>query len=128
MGDRPMKMNRRTFVAAASAALVAPAVHAQGRKEVTQAMAWIANAQNAGYFVGLEKGYFAAEGIDAKHIPGGPNAPQALVVVSAGKATLGQANWLPFLDAVGQGNDFVIIAANFPISAAGLISLPGKPI
>ena len=125
-----MKLNRRSFVAGAAAAgaLLPNALRAQARREVTQAMAWIANAQNAGYFVGIEKGYFAAEGIDAQHIPGGPNAPQALVVISAGKGMIGQANWLPFLDAVSQGNDFVIIASNFPISAAGLISLPAKPI
>jgi ABC-type nitrate/sulfonate/bicarbonate transport system substrate-binding protein len=128
-------INRRTFVAtslaagaAASAGLLPGRLRAQPKKEVTTALSWIANVQHAGYWVGLEKGYFAAEGLDARHVAGGPNAPQPLVVVSAGKAQIGQANWLPFLDAVAQGNDFVIIASNFPISAAGLISLPGKPI
>jgi ABC-type nitrate/sulfonate/bicarbonate transport system substrate-binding protein len=104
------------------------AARAAEARTITMAHGWINNIQHAGYWIAVEKGYFAAEGIDARHIQGGPNAPQPLITVAAGKADLGSANWLPFLDAVGQGNDFVVIAANFPISAAGLISLPSKPI
>jgi len=123
-------LDRRAFMAGASATALAAGLprRALAAEDVTLALAWIANAQNAGYWVAIEKGYFAAEGLEPKHLMGGPNAPQALVVLSAGKADIGQTNWLPFLDAVGQGNDFVIIGANFPISAAGLISLPKKPI
>jgi ABC-type nitrate/sulfonate/bicarbonate transport system substrate-binding protein len=125
-----MIVDRRTLLAGAAALAVAPlcAPCAADLTPLVLANGWINNIQHAGYFVAVEKGYFAAEGIDAKHIQGGPNAPQPLITVSAGKAALGSANWLPFLDAVAQGNDFVVIAANFPISAAGLISLPAKPI
>ena len=124
-----MRIDRRELLIGAGAlafGMAAPARAAD--KPITMANGWINNIQHAGYWVAVEKGYFAAAGIDAKHLAGGPNAPQPLITVSAGKAQLGSANWLPFLDAVGQGNDFVVIAANFPISAAGLISLPGKPI
>lgn len=129
MFDR-LSLNRRTFLTSASTAALAAALprHAAAAEEMTTALAWIANAQNAGYWIAIDKGYFAAEGLEPKTLMGGPNAPQALVVLSAGKATVGQTNWLPFLDAVAQGNDFVILGANFPISAAGLISLPKKPI
>ncbi|MEJ0068209.1 MAG: ABC transporter substrate-binding protein [Pseudomonadota bacterium] len=125
-----MTLGRRAMlIGSAAVALTARGVaRAADLKPVALANGWINNIQHAGYFVAVEKGYFAAEGIEAKHIQGGPNAPQPLITVSAGKATLGSANWLPFLDAVAQGNDFVIVAANFPISAAGLISLPDKPI
>jgi ABC-type nitrate/sulfonate/bicarbonate transport system substrate-binding protein len=48
--------------------------------------------------------------------------------VSAGEADFGDSDWLPFCDAVAQGNDFVILASLFPVGPAGLISLPAHPL
>lgn len=129
-----MSTHRRRFLRrslAAAGALAAPyAVFAQSKplRAVTTAFAWINNVQHAGYWIALDRGYFAAEGIDAKHLQGGPNAPSPLATVSAGKAEIGQANWLPFLDAVKQGNDFVIVGTNFPASPLAIISRADKPI
>jgi ABC-type nitrate/sulfonate/bicarbonate transport system substrate-binding protein len=125
-----MTHTRRRFLKttlAAGAALAAPRAFAQ-RRAVTTAFGWINNVQHAGYWIALEKGYFAAEGIDAKHLQGGPNAPSPLTTLAAGKADLAHSNWLPFLDAVRQGNDFVIIGSNFPISPLAVLSRADKPI
>jgi ABC-type nitrate/sulfonate/bicarbonate transport system substrate-binding protein len=51
-----------------------------------------------------------------------------LTMVSAGSAEIGYTSWLPFLDAVGQGNDFVLIAARMHSSPLGIISMAAKPI
>jgi ABC-type nitrate/sulfonate/bicarbonate transport system substrate-binding protein len=48
--------------------------------------------------------------------------------VSAGEADFGDSDWLPFCDAIGQGNDFVILASLFPVGPVGLISLPAHPV
>ena len=50
------------------------------------------------------------------------------VTVASGGAELGETQLLPFLDAVGRGNDFVLLAAVFQRSPLGILSLPGKPI
>jgi ABC-type nitrate/sulfonate/bicarbonate transport system substrate-binding protein len=76
----------------------------------------------------LENGYFKDEGLDVKTLPGGPNAPPPPVTVASGGAEFGYGVWLPFLDAVGRGNDFVLVAGTFPVSPLGILSLPDKPI
>ncbi len=62
------------------------------------------------------------------NFPGGPNAPKPLVTLAAGKIDIGYGGWLPFLDAVARGNDFVLIAATFSVSPLGILSLAGNPI
>ena len=122
-------MQRRHFLQAASAATVAGPFAARAQaKPVRLALSWINNVEYAGFWMALENGYFKEEGIEIKHLSGGPNAPPPLVTVAASGADIGYATWLPFLDALGRGNDFVLIAGTFPVSPLGIISLPGKPI
>jgi len=123
-------MQRRHFLqatAATAAGLAAPAVRAQA-KPVRVALGWINNVEYAGVWLGIENGYFKEEGLDVKTLPGGPNAPPPPVTVASGGAEIGYGNWLPYLDAVARGNDFVLLAGTFPVSPLGILSLPGKPI
>jgi ABC-type nitrate/sulfonate/bicarbonate transport system substrate-binding protein len=126
-------MQRRSFLqAAGTAALVgpvaaAPAAWAQA-KTVRVALAWISNVEYAGLWLAMENGYFKDEQLDVKVLPGGPNAPPPQVTLAAGGADIGYTTWLPFLDAVGRGNDFVLVAGTYPVFPLGIISLPGKPI
>lgn len=126
-------ISRRQFVAGAGASLgMMPLIGSRAVAEtpasLTTAFGWVPNIQYAGHWIALENGYFAEEGIDAKHLPGGPNAPQSLVTLATGNAQVAHGQWLPLLDARARGNDFIMIGANFPINPAGVISLPGKPI
>ena len=124
-------MQRRHFLqgtaVTAATGLAAPAVRAQA-KPVRVALGWINNVEYAGVWMGLENGYFKDEGLDVKTLPGGPNAPPPPVTVASGGAEIGYGNWLPYLDAVARGNDFVLLAGTFPVSPLGILSLPGKPI
>lgn len=101
---------------------------AQGTTPVTVALSWVPNVEYAGLWIADDRGYFRQEGLQMKYLPGGPNAPLAPVSVAAGRADLGYATWLPFLDAVQRGNDFVAIGATFPVTPVGILSLPKKPI
>lgn len=92
------------------------------------ALGWVPDVEYADLWVALEHGYFAQEGIHLKVWPGGPNAPQPVVELAARQADVGEAEWLPFLDAVLLGNDFVMIASIYPIHPGGLLSLPKRPI
>ena len=123
-------MQRRTFVQAAGAAALvgASGVARAQAKTVRVALAWISNVEYAGLWLALENGYFKDEQLEVKTLPGGPNAPPPLVTVAAGGADIGYTTWLPFLDAVGRSNDFVLVAGTYPVFPLGIISLPGKPI
>lgn len=130
-----MTFSRRTFIKTSAASLalgVQPLLlagaHAQNLKTTTVALTWITNVEYAGLWIAIDKGFFKDEGLDVKFIPGGPNAPAPLVTVAAAKADIGYANWFPFLDAVGKGNDFVLIGHTFPVSPLGILSLAAKPI
>ncbi len=122
-------MQRRHFLLGASAIAAAAPVAARADGELVRvALAWINNVEYAGVWLAMENGYFHAEGLEVKTLPGGPNAPSAPVTVASGKAELGYTTWLPFLDAVARGNDFVLVAGTFPVSPLGIISLKGNPI
>ena len=92
------------------------------------ALGWLPDVEYGNLWVAMDKGYFRQEGVHVGYLPGGPNAPQPVIVVAAQQASLGDAEWLPFLDAVAQGNDFVIVGSQFPILPTGLISLPKRPM
>ena len=92
------------------------------------ARGWVPDVEYADLWVALDRGYFAQEGIRLKVWPGGPNAPQPVVELSARQADVGEAEWLPFIDAVLLGNDFVMLASIYPIHPGGLLSLPKRPI
>jgi hypothetical protein len=95
---------------------------------LTVALNWLPNVEYAGLWIAMEKGYFRDEGLEVGFQPGGPNAPLPLVTVAAGNAQIGYANWLPFLDAIAKGHDFVLIGTTFPNSPLGILSLAAKPI
>jgi ABC-type nitrate/sulfonate/bicarbonate transport system substrate-binding protein len=125
-------MHRRDFMRATGAVALAgtigtPSAQAQA-KAVRVALGWINNVEYAGIWMALDKGYFTEEGLDVKTLPGGPNAPPPPVTVAAGGADVGYGNWLPYIDAINRGNDFVLVAGTFPVSPLGILSLPGKPI
>jgi ABC-type nitrate/sulfonate/bicarbonate transport system substrate-binding protein len=82
----------------------------------------------ADLWVAIEKGYVAEQHLSLKVWPGGPDAPQPVIEVAARQAHIGEAEWLPLLDAILRGNDFVIIASIFPVHPAGLMSLPRRPV
>ncbi len=115
-------MKRRHFLQttmAAATGLAAPAVHGQS-KPIKVALGWINNVEYAGVWLALENGYFKEEGLDVKTLPGGPNAPPPPVTVASGGAEFGYGVWLPYLDAINRGNDFVLVAGTFPVSPLGI--------
>lgn len=123
-------MNRRRFVhlgALASVAMAAGCRRLQS-DEVVWALGWLPDVEYGNLWVALDKGYTRQEGVRVTYLPGGPNAPQPVVVIAAQQATFGDAEWLPFLDAILQGNKFVVLAAQFPILPTGIITLPRRPM
>ena len=125
-------MRRRHFLCAAAcvttSALVKVACKRAGPEALTMTLGWVPDVEYADLWMALDRGFVASEGLDFDYLPGGPNTPSPVTVISAGQATMGDSDWLPFLDAIAQGNDFVVIASLFPILPVGLISLPRLPV
>jgi ABC-type nitrate/sulfonate/bicarbonate transport system substrate-binding protein len=96
--------------------------------ELTMSLGWVPDVEYADLWVALDRHYMADTGLRFNYLPGGPNAPQAVLEISAGEADFGDSDWLPLCDALSQGNDFVILASLFPVSPVGLISLPRHPV
>jgi NitT/TauT family transport system substrate-binding protein len=84
-----------------------------GQKDkVTLQLKWVTQAQFAGYYAALEKGYYDEEGLDVTIKVGGPDITPEQVVASGG-AHFG-LNWLPSLLATrDKGGDLVNIAQVF---------------
>lgn len=125
-------MRRRSFLAGSAGALATPFLsgmaRAQGLTPLTAQFGWIANVEYGDHWVGLDQGIFTELGLDVTASPGGPNAPASMTMLAAGNAQIGYGSWLPFLDAVAHGNDFVIISSRFQSSPLGIISLAANPI
>ncbi|WP_127753124.1 ABC transporter substrate-binding protein [Devosia sp. 1566] len=126
-------MLRRQLLASAAGGLLASALlprfaMAQASTPLRVQLGWIANVEYGDHWIALENGLFSQAGLDVTVSPGGPNAPDPLTLIAAGNAEIGYTSWLPFLDAVGRGNDFVLITARQQTSPLGIISLAAKPI
>jgi ABC-type nitrate/sulfonate/bicarbonate transport system substrate-binding protein len=91
-------------------------------------LGWVPDVEYADLWVALDRHYMTDAGVHFNYLPGGPNAPQPVIEVSADEADFGDSDWLPFCDAIDQGNDFVILASLFPVTPVGLISLPAHPV
>jgi ABC-type nitrate/sulfonate/bicarbonate transport system substrate-binding protein len=123
-------VNRRRYIqlSALTALAAAAGCRRTHSDEIVWALGWLPDVEYGNLWIALDQGYTRQEGVRASYLPGGPNAPQPVVVVAAQQATFGDAEWLPFLDAVLQGNDYVILAAQFPILPTGIITLPRRPM
>jgi NitT/TauT family transport system substrate-binding protein len=89
--------------------------------KVTLVLKWVPQAQFAGYYVALKKGYYAREGLDVTIQPGGPDiVPEQ--VVESGSANFG-LDWLPSLLAQREhGQNLVNIAQLFQTTGMRLIA------
>ncbi|MBL8789283.1 MAG: ABC transporter substrate-binding protein [Rhizobiales bacterium] len=125
-----LALHRRNFLAlgAAAAATVATGRSALAATPLTMQAAWINDAEFTGYFVAMDNGYYAAEGLDLTYLPGGPDViPEASLV--AGKADLALTTPDTTVKAiVEQGAKFKIIGTQYQKNPIGIVSLASKPI
>jgi ABC-type nitrate/sulfonate/bicarbonate transport system substrate-binding protein len=106
------------------------AAFAQGAtRTLDTALAWIPNHQFAGFWIGLDKGWFDEAGVKVNWRPGGPNTPNPVERVASGEIGLGQQSGpRPVLDAIVKGNDFVVLGTRFQRQPGGLLSLAKNPV
>ena len=96
---------------------------------ISTAMGWIKNVEYGGSWIALENGFYEAEGIEVEYQQGGPNAPTPQVSVAAGDAQIGVVpSMTSLIDAIGEGNDFVVFATQYQVSPGAVLSLAAKPV
>jgi NitT/TauT family transport system substrate-binding protein len=107
---------KRILTGMAAAALLAGA--AQAADEVTLQLKWVTQAQFAGYFVALDKGFYEEEGLDVTIKAGGPDIAPVQVLLGGGADVM--VDWMPSaLAAREQGVPVVNIAQ--PYKSSGMM-------
>jgi NitT/TauT family transport system substrate-binding protein len=111
---------KRILTGMAAAALLAGA--AQAADEVTLQLKWVTQAQFAGYYVALDKGFYEEEGLDVTIKAGGPDIAPVQVLLGGGADVM--VDWMPSaLAAREQGVPVVNIAQPFKSSGMMLTCL-----
>jgi ABC-type nitrate/sulfonate/bicarbonate transport system substrate-binding protein len=125
-----LQMNRRGFLRASAGAAALPLMPLRARATTpfTMQSAWINDAEFAGYFVGLDQGYYTEEGLDLTYLPGGPDViPESSII--AGRADLSLTTPDTTIKAIAeQGAPFKIIGAQYQKNPIGIVSLAKSPI
>ncbi|MGH1330612.1 MAG: ABC transporter substrate-binding protein [Paracoccaceae bacterium] len=99
-------------------ALAATAGGAQAADDLTLQLKWVTQAQFAGYYVALEKGFYEEEDLNVTIKPGGPDIAPAQVVAGGGADVV--IDWMPSaLAAREKGLPLVNIAQ--PYKSSGMM-------
>lgn len=106
-------------LAALAVGLGGSVAHAEGHaNDVTLQLQWVTQSQFAGYYVALDKGFYAEEGLEVTILPGGPDIAPPQVLAGGGADAM--LNWMPSaLAAREKGLPVVNIAQ--PFKSSGLM-------
>ncbi|WP_193142015.1 MULTISPECIES: ABC transporter substrate-binding protein [unclassified Meridianimarinicoccus] len=109
---------KRNLATAAALALGLSGGMVQADDDVTLQLQWVTQAQFAGYYVALDKGFYEEEGLDVTIKPGGPDIAPPQVLAGGGADVM--LNWMPSaLSAREKGLPVVNIAQ--PFKSSGLM-------
>ncbi|MCP5073986.1 MAG: ABC transporter substrate-binding protein [Rhodobacteraceae bacterium] len=106
---------KRLLTTALAGAMALGASVAQAADDVTLQLKWVTQAQFAGYYVALDKGFYAEEDLNVTIKPGGPDIAPAQVIAGGGADVV--LDWMPSaLASREKGLDLVNIAQPFKSS------------
>ena len=104
-------MKKFLMAAAAAGAMMAASISAHA-EAVTLQLKWVTQAQFAGYYVALAKGYYKDAGLDVTIKAGGPDVAPEQVIAGGGADVI--VDWMPAaLASREKGNMLVNIAQPF---------------
>ncbi|MBL4749190.1 MAG: ABC transporter substrate-binding protein [Amylibacter sp.] len=107
-------MNRLLTTALAGILALGASV-AQAAEDVSLQLKWVTQAQFAGYYVALDKGFYSDEDLNVTIKPGGPDIAPAQVIAGGGADVV--LDWMPSaLASREKGLDLVNIAQPFKTS------------
>jgi ABC-type nitrate/sulfonate/bicarbonate transport system substrate-binding protein len=89
-------------------------------------LGWVTNTEFAGTYLAQSDGYFAADGLNVRVLPGGSDPVEP--IVAEGKALVGDSNADTVAAAVAAGAKLVIIGAKYQNNPFCIISSAKDPI
>lgn len=101
-----------------AAALAAMATSAFAADEVTLQLKWVTQAQFAGYYVALEKGFYEDADLDVTIKPGGPDIAPVQVLLGGGADVM--VDWMPSALAARENGAPVVNIAQ-PFKSSGMM-------
>jgi len=116
-----------TLAAGALAAAAASPVHAQAREKVVLLLNWYVYSEHAPFFIGKEKGYYEAEGIDLE-IQEGRGSGVSVQAVAAGSATFGYVDVPTMIRAATKGAPVKAVGVALQVSPMAVMGLSEKNI
>lgn len=125
-------MQRRHFLgllaAGATLPLTTRLAGAQNLTPFTFQASWINDAEFAGYFTAIDKGYYVEEGLDLTYLSGGPDViPESSLIAGKADVTLTTPD-TTVMAIASQGAPFKIIGAQYQKNPIGIVSLASNPI
>ena len=84
---------KRTIATISGLVVALSAGAAMAADEVTLQLKWVTQAQFAGYYVALDKGYYDDEGLDVTINPGGPDIAPPQIISGGGADVI--IDWMP---------------------------------
>ena len=124
-------MQRRSMIAAAAAAAIASSLAvpaaAQTRDKVVLLLNWYVYSEHAPFFLGKERGYYEAEGIDLE-IQEGRGSAVSVQAVAAGSATFGYVDVSTMIRAATKGAPVKAVGVALQTSPMAAIGLSEKNV
>lgn len=106
---------RKLTALAATGAILGGAAWAD---DVTLQLKWVTQAQFAGYYVALENGYYADEGLNVTIRPGGPDIAPPQVIAGGGADVI--VEWMPAALAAREA-DLPLVNIAQPFKSSGMM-------
>ncbi len=108
----------KLLTGAMTGAMMLSGFAAQAAEDVTLQLKWVTQAQFAGYYVALDNGFYADEGLNVTIKPGGPDIAPAQVLAGGGADVV--LDWMPSaLASREKGLPMVNIAQ--PFASSGMM-------
>lgn len=104
----------------------APA-QAQAKEKFTLALNWFAVGDHAAYWVALDKGYYAAKGLDVS-IEASKGSGDSIAKVDTGRADVGLADAVPIISATSRGARVKIVGIVFDKTPMTFFSRGDAPL
>jgi NitT/TauT family transport system substrate-binding protein len=98
---------------------------AQAADKVSFGLNWIPDTEHGGYYQAVVDGTYAKYGLDVTIVPGGPQANNALLLVSGKLDFCMGANMIEAFNAVKENVGFVVVGAIYQKDPQILMSHPG---
>jgi len=109
----------------AAAVLGFSAVAAQAADKVSFGLNWFPDTEHGGYYQAVVDGTYAKYGLDVTIVPGGPQANNAILLVSGKLDFYMGSNMIEAFNAVKENVPIVVVAAEYQKDPQVLLSHPG---